>query len=208
MKIIECVQGDDIWTECRLGLPTASEFSRIVTPLGALSKSANKYAYRLIAETLLKRPMESLEGLEWIEWGKMNEADAVKMYEFQNEIETVKVGFITTDDGQIGCSPDRLVGNDGILEVKCPAPQTMVGYMINGMDKDYIPQVQGQLYVSEREWADWWGYNPEFPPVKVRTFRDEDYIKILSESLKNFVDMKAEMLEKIRKQGYFVNPTP
>lgn len=203
MKVIDCIQGDDVWIESRLGIPTASEFHRIVTPKGKLSTQSTKYAYRLIAEYLLKRSMDSLEGLEWIEFGKANEADAARLYEFDHEVESIKVGFVTTDDGKIGCSPDRLVGDKGLLEIKSVAPQTHIGNMVNGFDEDYICQVQGQLYVSEREWCDWISYNPEFPLVCIRTYRNEEYIKLLADSLKAFNEMKDEMLEKIKVKGFF-----
>lgn len=203
MKIHDVEQNTPDWYALRMGIPTASAFEKIVTPTGQLSKQANKYAYRLIAEVLLKRPMDSLEGLEWIERGKMLEPEAAKLYEFEQEAETAKVGFITTDDGLIGASPDRLVGDVGLLEIKCPAPQTHIGYMIDGIDKDYKPQVQGQLMVAEREWSDFFSYNPEMPPVRIRTPRDEDYISLLRSSLNAFNEMKAEMIERIRKQGFF-----
>lgn len=193
------------WEQLKLGKPSASEFHKIVTPKGKLSASATKYAYRLIAEEILQRPMESLEGLTWIELGKLQEADAAALYEFENDVKAERVGFITTDDRRIGASPDRLIGEDGLLEIKCVAPQTQVCNMINGMDGDYIPQTQGQLYVAEREWNDWYSYNLEFPPVKIRTYRDEAFIAILAQSLKDFCDLKAEMMEKVCKQGFFAD---
>jgi hypothetical protein len=196
-------QGSPEWLKLRLGIPTASEFEKIVTPTGKLSAQARKYAHRLIAEGLLQTSLDSIDGLEWIARGKELEPDAVKLYEFENDVTTEAVGFITSDDGLIGCSPDRLVGDAGLLEVKCPAPQTHVGYFLDGFGNDYVPQVQGQLYVAEREWCAKFSYHPEFPPVSVTTYRDEPFIKLLASSLSAFNDMKAEMLERIRAQGFF-----
>lgn len=203
MKIIDVTQGSEEWIEARLGLPTASEFHRIVTPTGKLSALARPYAYRLIAEKLLRRQTESLDGLEWIEHGKMSEGDAAKVYEFLHEVEAKPVGLITTDDGQVGASPDRLVGKNG-LEIKCPSPQVHIGYLLDGLGDKYKPQVQGQNYVGEFEFTDFFSHNVDFQPVEIRTYRDEAYIKLLAESLSAFVDMKAEMLERIRKNGFFV----
>lgn len=203
MIIHEVQQGSESWIELRLGIPTASEFHRIVTPKGALSAQADKYAHRLIAEGLLKRQLDSLEGLEWIDRGKELEEDAARMYQFQNEVDVTKVGFITTDNGLIGASPDRLISKSIGLECKCPSPQVHVSYMLGDMGDKYKPQVQGQNYVGEFEYSVLFSYNPEFPPVTIKTPRDEDYIKILAKSLDDFCNMKAEMLEKIRKQGYF-----
>lgn len=207
MKIIECRQGDDAWIKARLGLPTASEFHKILTPGGKLSAQARPYAIRLITEELLQRSLETLTGLEWMERGKDLEPLAAKAYEFRQDIETIPVGFITTDDGLIGCSPDRLVGDSGLLEIKVPAPHTHVGYMLDGPGKDYRPQVQGQLYVSERDWVDWLSYSPEMPMVVVRTERDEPYIRALAAELDAFLDMKAELTERVRAAGYFAERT-
>lgn len=203
MKIIECTQGDIAWVEARLGKPTASEFHRILTPKGDLSKQANKYAYRLLAEFFLNQQMDSLEGLEWIEHGKMSEDDAVRIYEFIHDVEVQKVGFITTDDGRIGASPDRLIGKNG-MEVKCPSPQVHIGYLLGDLGDKYKPQVQGEIFVGEFEWVDFFSHNVNFKPVDLRTFRDDGYIKLMEVALKDFCDMKDEMLDKIKVNGYFI----
>jgi len=214
MIIHDAPQGSSDWEILRLGIPTASEFKSIVQPTTGelsmskdkkgLSEKAKKYAYRLIAEKLLMRPTQSLDGLEWIERGKELEAAAAKLYEFENDVETQEVGFFTTDCGMIGASPDRLVLNvNGGLEIKCPAPQTHIGYMIDGFDGDYVSQAQGQIYVAELDWVDRYSYHPEMPPLKERTFRDDAYIKNLASALNAFNEIRLEMFEKIRKTGFF-----
>lgn len=203
MKIIDCEQGDCIWTEARLSIPTASEFKKIMTPKTMqLSKQADAYAFRLIAQELVGYSLESLEGLEHIERGKELEPEAVRRYEFDNDVKSVKVGFITTDDGKAGCSPDRLVGNDGMVEIKCPAPQTFVGCIVNGIDDEYICQKQGQLYVAEREWADVFFYHPQFQPIQKRFYRDEAFISKLAEALKKFSELKDKMMAMVKEHGF------
>ncbi len=212
MKIHDVQQGSDEWVEIRLGKPTASEFHRIMTPTARRNKETNSllsaqakpYAYRLIVEELLRRPTESLDGLEWVEHGKASESEAVKVYEFMHDVEAKKVGFITTDNGLIGCSPDRLVGKNG-AEFKCPSPQVHIGYLLDGPGEKYKPQVQGQNYVGEFEFVDFFSHNVDFKPVEIRTYRDEPYIKLLQEALDEFCEMKAAMLEKIKKEGYFTS---
>lgn len=204
MKIHQVEQGSQEWYDLRLGIPTASSFHKIITPkTRKFSSQARKYAFMLVAETLLKRPMESLEGLEWIERGKMLEDDARKHYEFSYEVKAQKVGFITTDDGKTGCSPDSLIDSDGMLEIKCPAPQTMVAYAIDGLDDEYICQKQGQLYVAEREWADLFAWHPEMQSVRLTVKRDESFIKELSAALRQFNDMKDEMMERVLADGFY-----
>lgn len=203
-KIIDCVQGEEAWLNARLGIPTASEAHRIVTPTGKLSAQSRAYAYRLIAEELLQQQTDSLDELDWVAHGKLYEGDAVKVYEFLHDVETTKVGFVTTDNGTIGASPDRLVTPSVGLECKCPAPQTHIGYLLDGLGDKYKPQVQTQIYVCEFEKVDFFSHNVSFRPVEISTYRDDAYIKILSQALKDFVDMKAEMMERIRKEGFFV----
>ena len=103
MKIHHVTQGSPEWTALRIGIPTASAFDKIITPAkGQLSKSSRPYAFLLVAEQLLGRTLDSLEGLEWIERGKELEPQAVRMYEFAEDCETAPVGFITSDDGRMG----------------------------------------------------------------------------------------------------------
>lgn len=204
MKIYECEQGSAEWYAHRFGVATASEFSKIVTPTGKLSSQASDYAYRMIAEELIQRPMIDISHLPAISHGKEYEQEAASAYEFDMGEKTVKVGIIKNDAGTVAASPDRLVGASGLLEIKCPEPQTMVKYFFaDGVPKDYWPQVQGQLWVAEREWCDWFAYSREMPPVRIRTNRDEAYIATLSEAVLAFADMKASLLERIKATGFF-----
>ncbi|MDE2105195.1 MAG: YqaJ viral recombinase family protein [Patescibacteria group bacterium] len=203
MKIIDVQQGSPEWLRLRLGIPTASEFSKIVTPTGKLSKQSVKYANQLIAEELMGEPIKDLNNLYWIERGKMLEPDAVQLYEFETGNKTIPVGFVTNDAGTIGASPDRFTNNGICLEIKCVAPDNHVRNMVNGFDEKYKPQVQGQLYVTELEHAEWFSYHPDFPPVLRKIDRDDAYIKLLHEALTQFVEMKAEMLEKIKKMSFY-----
>lgn len=135
----------------------------------------------------------------------MLEASAVEAYEFEADLITSPIGFITTDDGRYGCSPDRLVGEDGLVEIKCPAPQTHLGHLVDGFSGNYRPQVQGQLLVSERQWADWVSYSPEMPMVRIRAQRDEDYIRGLRAALDEFCDMKDDIECRARALGHFAS---
>jgi hypothetical protein len=206
MIIHDVVQGSPEWLAVRLGIPTASEFHRIITAVkGDLSKQARKYAHQLVAETLLGEPLESSIGnLDWIVRGKVLEPQAVQQYEFTTDTETRLVGFITTDDGRLGCSPDRLViGARGALEIKCTAPQTHMGFLIDGPGDDYRQQVQGQIWIADLTFVDFYGFHPSLPPVTIRTYRDDPYIAKMEAALREFLDMRDEMLERARGSGFF-----
>jgi YqaJ-like viral recombinase domain len=201
MKIYDVEQSSPDWLRLRLGIPTASNFDNIVTPTGKLSAQARAYACKLAAETVLNAQLDDVASTEWMQRGKDLEAEAANAWEFFSDNASTKVGFITTDDGQIGCSPDRLVGEDGLLEIKCPAPQTQVGYIVDGMPAKYIPQVQGQLFVTGRKWCDWFAYHPFLPHVCVRVERNEEYIYALGEALEGFNKMKADIITKLETAG-------
>ncbi len=205
MKIIDCEQGSVEWFRARLGIPTASQFDKIVTPkTGQLSKSSTVYAYKLICEKLLNAPTETVDGQMWMERGKEMEPVAVKQYEWLNDVETVRVGFITTDDGLVGASPDRLIKGKPIgLEIKCPAPHTHLSYLLAGLGDAYRPQVQGQLHVAELERVDLYSYHDRMPACTVATPRDEAYIRLLASALAAFNAELFEMTERAKSLGVF-----
>jgi hypothetical protein len=209
MKIHDVEQGSPEWLTLRLGIPTASMFDKVVTPKGKLSESSRDYAHRLIAERVLGRSLDSLDHLEWVVRGKELEPAAARMYAFEQGVETREVGFVTSDDGRMGASPDRLlVGQAGILEIKCPAPNTHVGYMLEGFGTKYFVQVQGQLLVTAAEFADRYSYHPDMPPVLNRTNRDEAFIRTLADALEEFNDGLEEKLERVRALGAFDTSRP
>ena len=205
------------WYALRLGRATASNFHKIVQPsTGEISRPREKnsqfkladkvrnFAYYLIAETLLGAPLESISGIEVMERGKEREPMAAKVYSAEFDVELNEVGFITTDDGKVGASPDRLiVGKKAGLEIKCPAPQTHIAYLAEGFGDDYIPQVQGQNMVGEFDYSDRFSFYPGWPTKQQRTYRDETYIKNLEAALREFNDFKESALERIKKEGFF-----
>lgn len=202
----EVDQGSPEWLKLRLGIPTASCFDKILTAKkGELSKQARGYAFQLCAEALLNRPMDGEVSTVWMERGKELEPDAVKAFEFQEGVKTVPCGFCTTDDKRIGASPDRfIVGAKRGLEVKCPAPNTHVGYLIDGnASDDYRLQVNGQMMVCDFEAVLMWSYHPEMPGVLVPTYRDEPLIRTLRAALDEFCDMKDAMMQRLRSMGWF-----
>lgn len=198
-------QGSPEWISLRLGIPTASMFHRIITPAKLqYSSQARGYMFWLIAERLLNRQLDSLQNLEWIARGKELEPEAVRAYEFQHDVQTEPCGFLTTDDGRIGATPDRLlIGQAAAVELKCPAPQTHIEYMIDGFGSDYIVQVQGQMLVGELEFVDRWSYHPELPPHPQRTYRDERVIGALRDGLSRFLDEYDLCLESVKARGFF-----
>jgi len=110
-----------------------------------------------------------------------------------------KVGFITDDNHTVGCSPDRLVGDEGLLEIKAPLPHTQVEYWISGeISERFRPQLQGQLYVSQRSWVDIVCWHDVLPKVVMRVEPDGQFIKTLDRELQIFNFFIERVMEKIR----------
>lgn len=200
MIVHEAEQGSPEWFKARAGIPTASCFDKIITGKTLkLSSSAKQYAAFLLAERLLERPLDKFEVKPyWMGRGQELEAEAASTYEFIMGVKTEKAGFITLDDGSAGCSVDRFVGDDGILEIKCPAPWTHAENLMDDTpDPDYHQQRQGQLWITGRKWVDFMSFHPELPPAIHRVERDEEFIAKLSEVMNEFNKMLTTAINKI-----------
>lgn len=197
MRIIDCQQGTPEWLKARLGVITCSCLSQIVTP-STLKPSASwgRYLSRLCCEWFLGRPVDESSS-EFMARGTEMEAEAVAAYEFENNVEARKVGFIVRDDGMFGGSPDRLVGDDGGLEIKCPSAEVHMGYVLNGIDAEYRCQVQGLLYLTGRKWWDLVAFNPALPTVKVRYEPDPAFFAVLDDLLPKFMARYLECKIKL-----------
>lgn len=205
--VLSVDQGSLAWYEARLGKPTSSQFHKIVTPGGKPSSQSIKYMYRLIAETLLHEVMDDYIGyVRRVEDGKLLEPDAASQWEFTHDpLRLEPGGFVTTADGRIGCSPDRIVaGRAEGVEIKCPAPWTHLQYLIEGPGDDYKPQVQGQLMIAEFEAVRFYSYSPKLPPAEIVTHPDRKFIRVMSQLLTDFLEQMDERLARCRALGAYV----
>jgi len=201
MKIIQCVQGEPEWLQARLGIPTSSNFGKIITPGGSPSKQAGAYANKLIAEYLTGGPVDEYINAAMQE-GIERESEARLLYELEISTDVVQVGFITTDDGLSGTSVDGMVDNDGLVEIKNPLASTHVSYLLDGkVPTKYLPQIYGQMHVAEKEWVDFLSYYPGLPHMIVRVHRDETYIAALIRELDSFNELMDERKSQLKKLG-------
>ena len=206
MKLYRVEQGSADWYRLRLGKPTSSNFHRIVTPKGEPSKQEVKYLYRLVAERLLNETMDDEIGfVKWVAKGREEEPYAVKQFEFVNEIELELGGFVTSNDGRIGASPDRIFkGHKESLEIKSPAPWTQLQYLLEGPDDAYIAQTQGHLLVGDEfEAVHFYSYNARTPPFHRVVLRDARFQNVLASALSAFCDTLDATTERARALGAF-----
>ena len=194
LRILEAEQGTQEWLDARLGRPSASQFSKLITTSGKPSASADDYISEMIAERITGE-REPIFVNEWMQRGTELEPEARATYEFMNGIDVEEVGFILDDSGEFGCSPDGLVNDDGGVEFKCPSPKNHIAWSRKGVcPSKHYAQVQGCLYITGREWWDFMSYHPEMKPFIVRVERDEKFISKLAEQISLAVEeIKSEV---------------
>ncbi|MGC1888995.1 MAG: lambda exonuclease family protein [Stellaceae bacterium] len=194
----DVVQYSEEYDRLRLGIPTSSNFHKVITPQGKPSKQWREYACVLIAERILQHKIEFYNSPA-MERGLIVEAEAADWYEFDQNVTVQRIGLITDDKHTMGCSPDRLIGDDGLLEIKAPLPQTQVEYWISGeLGERFRPQLQGQLYVSQRSWVDILCWHDVLPKLVVRVEPDEKFMAALDHELQIFNSFIERVMEKIR----------
>lgn len=194
-------QGSEAWLQARLGIPTASCFKRLFTSTGKPSTSAETYFYELLAERLTGQPASEYTN-EWMVRGTELEPQARSTYEFIQDVQVEQIGFVYLDERRhVGCSPDGLIGDDGLIEIKAPKASTHVKYLLAGkLPADYVPQVQGQLWITGRNFCDFMSYHPDCDPLIVRVDRDEGYIAKLSEEVEKLAKKVDEAMKKLTKR--------
>ena len=189
MLVSNFEQGSNEWLQSRLGKPTASNFGKLITPTGKPSTSAEGYINELIAQRITGELPEFYTNAA-IERGNELEPAAKALYEFINDVEVAEVGLCLHDTLDCGASPDGLIGVDGGIEIKCPLPHTHIAYLREGVvPSKYIPQIQGCLWITGREWWDFMSYHPAMEDLIVRVERDNEYIKKLADQVERAVDI-------------------
>lgn len=245
MIIHNVPQRSDEWFELRLGNPTASRFSDLISSralvkdeiLSRIAKAKNlipadlkklkkddlielantnkvdiskaweqsvsidAYANELAAEKFVNDAVDPWLGNIHTEHGVEVEAFALDCYEMQESVTVEQVGFVTDDEGIYGCSPDGLVSADGMVEIKGLLGKNHISkimeHHISGeCPKDYYLQIQGQLFVCEREWCDLILCHDLLPMKVIRVLPDLDLHKIISEQIIEVIK-KRDLVVKV-----------
>ena len=209
MITINCEQGTPEWFQARLGIPTASEFGKIITPAKLEpSRQADTYINKLVAEWVRGKPDESFQS-DWMKRGNEFEEEARDFYTFHTDTEVKQVGFCLVDSRNYGCSPDGLIDKDkdgkGGAEIKCPSPGVHVGYLLaEKVPTEYRLQILGSLLTTGRVWWDFISYHPDMRPLIVRTYRKdvEDDLKALAKALTVTHKKICEKQQLLIKHGF------
>jgi len=195
------------WRKERAGCATASCFDRVMAKLkvGEATTRA-KYRLQLATERLTGNPVEGYVNAA-MQWGIATQPEATMAYEALRGVLVEEVGFVSHPSIQdCGASPDGLVGDDGMVEIKCPESTTHLTSMeAGGLPSEHVAQVQGQMAVCGRKWVDFVSYDPRFPPglqlFVVRVPRDDGYIAELEKEVRVFLAGVDATVERLLKRA-------
>ena len=194
-------QRTDDWFAARLGKVTASRVADVVakTKTG-VSASRGNYMAQLIVERLTGKPVESFSSSA-MQWGTDTEPLARAAYELATDTMVEEIGFVEHESiPMCGASPDGLVGDDGLIEIKCPNTATHIETLINNtIDNRYVLQMQWQMACTDRKWCDFVSFDPRMPEALqmkiIRVNFNEMLVTDLENQVEQFLNEVQEKLE-------------
>ena len=201
MRVFDFEQRTPEWYQIRLGRPTASAFSKIMTPTGKPSAQQEGLINELVHE-VISGEMEWSDPTEAMQRGIDLEPRACALYEMVTMNDVEHVGFCLHDSIDAGCSPAGLIGEHGGLEIKCPLAHNHIGYLREGkLPSKYVPQVQGSLWVTGREWWDFMSFHPDYPELIVRVNRDDNFIATLEKEVTTLLEKCHNCIREIERRN-------
>lgn len=214
MKLYDHPQGSDAWLQCRVGKITASRFKDArdrLKPakgetLGKPSAKCTAYAAQVAVERIAGRPLDKAFQSWQMKEGQEQEPHARNAYDVETGHVVQEVGAIATDDDRYLYSPDGLIGDDGLLEIKTLLSADTIVRVVGGGDlSDYIDQCMGGLWLTGRLWIDLCLWAPALEPIGRaltihRITRDEDAIEALEADLIAFARMVDDAEAKLRAE--------
>ena len=208
-RLIECAQGTQEWLEARTGVITASRFKDAVDVLknGTPSAKSVSYAAQVAIERISRAPSDEGFTTWQMRRGTELEPKARMEYEFRTGNLASESGIALTEDGVFGYSTDGFVGDDGLIEIKCPAsPEKIVAMWDTGDLSEYIHQIQGGLWITGRKWCDFIMYAPQLEHVGKhlyikRVVRDDDFIEVMEKQLLDFAKRVQTHVDNLKMEA-------
>jgi putative phage-type endonuclease len=199
-------QGSPEWKLARLGHVSASGISDVMSKIKTgESATRRKYKIKLVAERLTNKPQESFTNAA-MEWGVETEPQARMAYEVSRGTFVEKTGFwIHPRIPFVGASPDGLVGDEGLIEIKCPNTTTHLEYIWNNeVPSEYMKQMQMQMWITGRQWCDFVSFDPRLPEKNqlfvIRCDRDDPLISQIENEVLGFLKEIELIMEKLGAQ--------
>lgn len=201
-------QRSEDWRQIRLGRCTASRVADVIAKTkSGYSTSRGNYASELVIERITGKPVERFQSKAML-FGTETEPEARACYALLSGCDVVEVGFVEHPTiAMAGCSPDGLIGDEGMLEIKVPNPATHIATLLSdSMDGRYVTQVQFQMATTGRQWCDLVSYCPDLPAEMQmwmrRIHRDESVIRELESEVSKFLDeVSATVSRLLEKYG-------
>ena len=200
----EIVQGSPEWHAERLGKVTASRMADVCARTkSGWGASRKNYMAELVAERLTGARAEGFTNAA-MQWGTDQEPEARVAYEFYRDATVVEVGFVPHPSiADTGASPDGLVGEDGLVEIKCPNTATHIETLLGGtVPEKYVLQMQWQMACTDRQWCDFASFDPRLPE-SMRLFvqrvpRDDALVASLEKDVVEFLTELRETVARLR----------
>jgi hypothetical protein len=190
------------WYAIRRGLVTASKFGTVLAHgtggKADPSKTRRQYMLNLISERIGGEPADGYTNRH-MERGKAMEQDALNLYALMHDVELERIGFVKANEN-VGCSPDAFaIGVNGMAQVKTAEPHIQLERVLKPeLPKEHVAQVQGELWVCEREWNDFVSYWPGLPLMVTRVYRDEVKIKSIELGIEMFLNEMYELMTRLK----------
>lgn len=200
-KIHDVEQGTPEWLKVRMGMVTASDLDRLLTPAFEIRKGKmpKSLMHSKMAEGLRGLPNPGFSSFA-TEEGQELEIEARSRFALDEDHKMKNVGFVENEEARFGCSPDALLDDDGGLEIKCPFPQTHVKYLDEEiLPEDYACQVHGSMFATGRTWWKFYSYHRRMQPFILTVQRDEAICAKIQEALTGFYAKYDEAMAKLRR---------
>lgn len=200
MIVVDCEQLSPEWFQARCGIPSASNFDKIVKANGEPSKQRTKYLYQLASERIKGEKTPTYQSWQ-MKAGIEIEPKARLFYGLISGVEVQQVGICYQDERKLwSSSPDGLIGDDGGLEIKVAEPHVQVDRLFNGWSKtEHLQQVMGNLWITGRKWWDLISYSEGLPHIIIRFERDLKFFAKLKVALEDFCKELDEVEKKLRE---------
>jgi hypothetical protein len=213
MKYIQCDQGSELWLQSRAGAITASCFADALSTVsrasgerkaGDFSAASDKYAANVAIERISGKPYGEPVKAWVLDRGHELEVQARLLYETRTGLVAMESGIVKTDDDCFGYSTDGMVGDDGLIEIKCPIDSLKIMTMLRTGDvSEYMHQMQGGMWITGAKWCDFIMYVPDLANAGKdlyikRVVRDEKFIEDMEAGLIKF-NARVETIVKLIK---------
>ena len=206
-------QRTDAWLQARVGKVTASQFKHVLakTQKGTPTAARTTYLWQQVIERLTCQPAPVAKTMA-MQWGTDQEPAALQAYNEAHLVNIETVGFVQHATLAVGCSPDGLVTEDmaatGLVEIKCPFNSANhLETWLSGMPEEHQAQVQGQMWLTGREWCDCVSFDPRMPAdlqlYVQRIPRNPEYIATLEREIITFLGEVNAIVAKLQAKTSF-----